>query len=66
MLPEVLKRWTMANPDLNRTPAYFNSSLKAIEKLLKPLSNPEKFILADPVAAVRDMINNLEDLLKIA
>lgn len=39
-IPEVLRRWSMANPDIKRTPAYFNGSLKVIENLLKVLSNP--------------------------
>jgi hypothetical protein len=65
IVPDVLKLWTLANPDLKRTPACFNHSLKTIEILLKYICNPMVFSLADPAPVTRDMINALEDQLKV-
>jgi hypothetical protein len=36
-----------------------------MEKLLKTLSNPVSFGLANPISEIRDMINNLEQLLMV-
>ena len=53
VLPEFFKKWVIANPDKKRTPEYFFESMKVIKEVLKFMTNPILFQLADPASITR-------------